>query len=243
MYGIIQITSYRHAESLLARRFPAADSLWDVSMMNKKWTALLLAGAVVLSAGGAAEAGWLGKVVDAAVSSATSGQTQPTQPVQTQPATEAAAPAASTAATNRALNPSAEWVEVHQAKRYTVYVDRTSLKAIPDQYDKSKFEVLGCFKRVYTDAGRAWIAQQDDHLAGTDLAYSVYWATYGPKNSVFSWYKVSEYGPCRYYDSQNRLLHDEGVYKEIDDAAGSGYYNAKPVNKKIRDTVYEMVSK
>lgn len=242
MYGIIQITSYRHAESLLARRFPAADFLWEVSMMNKKWTALLLAGAVALSAGGAAEAGWLGKVVDAAVSSATAGQTQQVQ-TQTQPSTEAQAPAASTAATNRALNPSAEWVEVHQAKRYTVYVDRTSLKAIPDQYDKSKFEVLGCFKRVYTDAGRDWIAKQDDHLAGKDLAYSVYWATYTDKNSVFSWYKVSEYGPCRYYDSQNRLLHDEGVYKEIDDAAGSGYYNAKPVNKKIRDTVYEMVSK
>ncbi len=209
-------------------------------MMNKKWTALLLAGAVVLSAGGAAEAGWLGKVVDAAVSSATSGQTQP---VQTQPATEAAAPAASTAATNRALNPSAEWVEVHQAKRYTVYVDRTSLKAIPDQYDKSKFEVLGCFKRVYTDAGRDWIARQDDNLAGTDLAYSVYWAVYGPKYSAFSWYKVSNHGPCRYYDSQNRLLHDEGVYKEIDDAAGEGSYNVKPANKKIRDAVYSMVSK
>ena len=211
-------------------------------MMNKKWTALLLAGAVVLSAGGAAEAGWLGKVVDAAVSSATAGQTQQAQ-TQTQPATEAQAPAASTAATNRALNPSAEWVEVHQAKRYTVYVDRTSLKAIPDQYDKSKIDVLGCFKRVYTDAGREWIAKQDDHLAGTDLAYSVYWATYGPKYSAFSWYKVSNHGPCRYYDSQNRLLHDEGVYKEIDDAAGEGYYNAKAVNKKIRDTVYEMVSK
>ncbi len=240
MYDIIQITSYRHAESLLARQFPTADFLWEVSIMKKKWTALLLAGALALSAGGAAKAGWLGNVVDAAISSATAGQMQT---VQTAPSTEAPAPAPSTAETNRALNPSAEWVEVHQAKRYTVYVDRTSLKAIPDQYDKSKFEVFGCFKRVYTDAGRAWIAKQDDHLANKDLAYSIYWATYADKYSVFSWYKTSEYGPCRYYDSQNRLLHDEGVYKEINDSAGAGSYSAKPGNKKIRDAVFSMVSK